>query len=84
MKTDITISAEQRVALERLVADRNTSAKVVWRARIVLASADSESVKAVARATGARGSSRSCMYQRTRSWSRSLLSRKKHRVSVGL
>ena len=52
MKTDITISAEQRVALEQLVADRNTPAKVVWRARIVLASADGESVKAVARATG--------------------------------
>ena len=52
MKTDITISAEQRVALEQLVADRNTPAKVVWRARIVLGSADGESVKAVARATG--------------------------------
>ena len=33
MKTDITISAEQRVALEQLVADRNTPAKVVWRDR---------------------------------------------------
>lgn len=52
MKTDIRISAEQRLALEQLVADRNTPAKVVWRARIVLASADGESVKAVARATG--------------------------------
>ena len=52
MKTDIRISAEQRVALEQLVADRNTPAKVVWRARIVLGSADGESVKAVARATG--------------------------------
>jgi transposase len=52
MKTDITISAEQRVALEQLVADGNAPAKVVWRARIVLASADGESVKAVARATG--------------------------------
>jgi hypothetical protein len=45
MKTAITVSAEQRVALEQLVADRNTPAKVVWRARIVLASADGESVK---------------------------------------
>ena len=34
------------------MADRNTRAKVVWRARIVLGSADGESVKAVARATG--------------------------------
>ena len=65
MKTDITISAEQRVALERLVADRNTTAKVVWRARIVLASADGESVKAVARATG---KSKPCVWR----WQRRL------------
>ena len=52
MKTDITVTAEDRVRLERLVADRNTPAKVVWRARIVLATADGESVKAIGRATG--------------------------------
>jgi transposase len=52
MKTDITITVEDRVWLERLVADRNTPAKVVWRAQIVLATADGESVKAIARTTG--------------------------------
>ena len=52
MKTDIDVTAEDRVLLERLVADRNTPAKVVWRAQIVLASADGKSVKAIARATG--------------------------------
>ncbi len=52
MKTDITVTSEDRVRLERLVADRNTPAKVVWRARIVLATADGESVKAIGRATG--------------------------------
>jgi len=52
MKTDITITAADRARLEGLVCDRNTPAKVVWRARIVLASADGESVKAIARLTG--------------------------------
>ena len=52
MKTDITITVEDRVWLERLVADGNTPAKVVWRAQIVLATADGESVKAIARTTG--------------------------------
>jgi hypothetical protein len=52
MKTDITVTSEDRVRLERLVADRNTPAKVVWRARIVLATADGESVKSIGRATG--------------------------------
>ena len=52
MKTDIAITVEDRVWLERLVADRNTPAKVVWRAQIVVATADGESVKAIARTTG--------------------------------
>jgi transposase len=52
MKTDITVGAEDRARLERVVGDRNTPAKVVWRARIVLATADGQSVKAIARATG--------------------------------
>ena len=34
------------------MADRNTPVKVVWRARIVLATADSGTVKAICRATG--------------------------------
>jgi hypothetical protein len=52
MKTDITVTAEDRVRLERLVADRNAPAKVVWRAQIILATAAGNSVKAVAHATG--------------------------------
>jgi transposase len=49
MKTNITVSLADRARLERLVADRNTPVKVLWRARIVLATAAGESVKAVAR-----------------------------------
>jgi transposase len=52
MKTDITITAQERAELERLVANRNTPAKVGWRAEIILASAAGESVKAICRATG--------------------------------
>ena len=35
-----TLTLDDREHLERLIADRNTAAKVVWRARIVLATAD--------------------------------------------
>lgn len=52
MKTDVTATTEDRARLEGLVGDRNSPAKVVWRARIVLLSADGESVNAIARATG--------------------------------
>jgi len=52
MKTDITVTAEDRARLARLLGDRNTPAKVVWRARIVLATADGANVKAICRATG--------------------------------
>jgi len=52
MKTDITITSQDRVRLKRLIADRNTPAKVVWRAQIVVATADGESVKAICRLTG--------------------------------
>ena len=52
MKTDIIVTSEDRARLERLVGDRNTPAKIVWRAQIVLASADGNTVKAVARHTG--------------------------------
>ena len=45
MKTDITITAQERAELERLVANRNTPAKMGWRAKIILASAAGESVK---------------------------------------
>jgi tellurite resistance protein len=46
MRTEITVTVEDRERLERLIADRNTVAQVVWRARIVLATADGEPVKA--------------------------------------
>jgi transposase len=52
MKTDVTVTPQDRKHLERLIADRNTPAKVVWRAQIVLATADGESVKAICRLTG--------------------------------
>jgi transposase len=52
MKTDITVTPEDRAHLEGLVGDRNTPAKLVWRAQIVLASAAGESVKAICRLTG--------------------------------
>jgi transposase len=52
MKTEITVTAEDRMRLEALVADRNTAAKVVWRARIVLAAGEGLAVKAICRLTG--------------------------------
>ena len=52
MKTDVTVTTEDRARLEGLVGDRNSPVKAVWRARIVLLSADGESVNAIARATG--------------------------------
>jgi hypothetical protein len=52
MKTDLTVTPSERARLAALIADRNSPTKVVWRARIVLATADGESVKAICRATG--------------------------------
>ena len=40
MKTDITVTPEDLARLEGLVDDRNTPAKLVWRAQIMLASAE--------------------------------------------
>ena len=48
----ITIDAADRDGLERLVRDRNTAQKVVWRARIVLLAADGLPAGAIAAATG--------------------------------
>ena len=48
----ITIIAADRGELERLVRDRNTAQKVVWRARIVLLAADGLQARAIATATG--------------------------------
>jgi transposase len=52
MRTDITVTAEDRALLESMVAGRNTPAKSVWRARIVLLTADGAATKAICRVTG--------------------------------
>jgi transposase-like protein len=48
----ITIEAADRDELERLVRDRNTAQKVVWRARIVLLAAEGLPAGAIAAASG--------------------------------
>jgi transposase len=54
MKTQacIWLSPEDRAALEGWVADRNTPQKLVWRARIVLLSAEQAGKMAIVRAVG--------------------------------
>ena len=52
MRTEVRVTLEDRARLERLVADRNSPAKVVWRARIVLATAEGKAVKVIAREAG--------------------------------
>ncbi len=48
----IYVSPEDRARLERLVADRNTPRKVIWRAGIVLATAEGLGTNAIIRRTG--------------------------------
>jgi hypothetical protein len=48
----ITITASDHDELERLVRDRNTAQKVVWRARIVLLAAEGLQAGAIVAATG--------------------------------
>jgi transposase len=48
----LTVTAPDRVRLEKLVVDRNTPQKVVWRARIVLAASDGLNATAIAAAVG--------------------------------
>src|SRR6266481_2149215 len=48
----ISITAADRERLERLVRDRNTPQKVVWRARIVLLASDGRTAEAIAVAVG--------------------------------
>ncbi len=48
----ISISDADRERLERLVRDRNTPQKVVWRARIVLLASDGLTAEAIAAAVG--------------------------------
>ncbi len=54
MKTNVClwVSAEDRIGLERLVSDRNTPQKHVWRARIVLLSGDRLGTMAIMRRVG--------------------------------
>ncbi len=49
----ITLGEKDRKRLEALVGDRNTPQKDVWRARIVLLSADGVGTNAIVAATGA-------------------------------
>jgi transposase len=48
----IQVSASDRAQLEGFIADRNTPSKVVWRAKIVLATADGLGTMAIMRHTG--------------------------------
>jgi transposase len=48
----ISISAADRERLERLIQDRNTPQKVVWRARIVLLASDGLTASAIAASAG--------------------------------
>src|SRR4026207_1600189 len=50
----IEISATDRERMERLIRDRNTPQKVVWRARIVLLASDGMTAGGVAAGGGAR------------------------------
>ena len=54
MRSDLNIelSAADRVRLKRLVVDRNLPSKIVWRAQIILATADGLGTMAIMRATG--------------------------------
>src|ERR671930_467646 len=46
------VSPSSRARLEALISDRNTPAKVVWRAKIVLATADGHATNEIMRRTG--------------------------------
>ena len=51
-RTNIQLSAIDRSALEALVANRNSAQKYVWRAKIVLMTADGYGTVEIMRATG--------------------------------
>src|SRR6267154_601696 len=48
----IYVSPASRARLEAIIADRNSSSKVVWRARIELATADGLGTNAIMKRTG--------------------------------
>src|SRR3954451_23811411 len=48
----VEVSADDRARLEAVVADRNSPQKHVWRARIILATAEGLGTNAITRRTG--------------------------------
>ena len=48
----ISVTAEDRVRLDTIIRNRNTPQKHVWRARIVVLTADGEGTTAITRAVG--------------------------------
>jgi transposase len=56
----IYVSPSNRARLEALIADRNSRSKVVWRARIVLATADGHGTNEIMRRTG---TSKPCVWR---------------------
>jgi transposase len=57
---EISVTPEDRKALEALIASRNTPAKVVWRAEIILATSDGCGTNEVMRRTG---KSKTCVWR---------------------
>ena len=51
-RTEITLSRADRSALQRVVANRNSPQKLVWRAKIVLLTADHYGTAEIMRRTG--------------------------------
>ena len=51
-RTNIRLSAAERSELEAVVANRNSPQKHVWRAKIVLLTADAHGTAEIVRATG--------------------------------
>ena len=56
----VSVSANDRRRLETIVADRNTPQKHVWRARIILGTADGLGTNAIMAATG---KSKTCVWR---------------------
>ena len=56
----IYVSPANRARLQAIIADRNSKAKTVWRARIVLATADGQGTNAIMRLTG---TSKPCVWR---------------------
>jgi transposase len=59
------VSGSSRAILQALIDDRNSSAKVIWRARIVLATADGHGTNAIMRLTN---KSKMCVWRWQERW----------------